>query len=136
LISVRLKVLGTSGLRADKRVDASMLFHGRQGCGKTTFVKTLAERMERDQDWPCCALFPFPSRSALNSWYRRCVDTLYKDLRKCKELRPVQLKHQLEEWIDEVAWHKPGILILDGLDVVAAPEVEVRFFTRPISTAR
>lgn len=54
------------------------------------------------------------------------VDHVYVDLAKLSDERITVLKSLFERYIDIANWYKPSVLVLDNLDRVISPEVEVR----------
>ena len=46
------------------------------------------------------------------------------------------LRTLFERYIDIASWHRPSVLVLDNLDRVISPEVEVRGFSLPTSLPR
>lgn len=61
------------------------------------------------------------------------VDTVYVDLSQYVDTKPLELKKKLQEWIEEAAWYKPSLIVLDGVDKIVPPENEVRFPSSPPS---
>lgn len=54
-------------------------------------------------------------------------DTHYVDVSRYSEKPVATLKALFQYWFDKAVWHLPSILILDNLDKLMGPEVEVRY---------
>lgn len=54
------------------------------------------------------------------------ADTIYADVSRFSNERIGTVKEKLKEFVDRANWHRPSVLILDGLDALCAAEIEVR----------
>ncbi|KZS88873.1 AAA-domain-containing protein [Sistotremastrum niveocremeum HHB9708] len=82
----------------------SMLLYGRKGSGKSCVARCVGEMLESYQGF--------------------YTHTVYVDLSQYTELKPLELKKKLQGLIEEAAWYKPSLLILDGVDKIVPPENE------------
>lgn len=54
------------------------------------------------------------------------TDTIYADVSRFSNERIGTVKEKLKELVDRADWHRPSVLILDGLDALCPAEIEVR----------
>ncbi|KAF8893894.1 P-loop containing nucleoside triphosphate hydrolase protein [Infundibulicybe gibba] len=94
LHSTNKQVPGVSGL----------LLTGRPGAGKTSIAKMVAQRLQNDPE--------------------TLTYTLYIDVSRLADKPISVLKTQFGYWFAKAAWHRPTILILDGLDEISHTEAE------------
>lgn len=53
------------------------------------------------------------------------VDVVHVDLSKHSEDRIPTMRGNLQNWLNVASWHRPSVIVLDNLDRVVGPEVEV-----------
>jgi hypothetical protein len=96
----------------------------------------------------CREDFPYPSRSEI--YTRGCsnidmyaydptacllleqfsIDTHYIDVSRYSDRPMPAVKALFRHWFDKAAWHRPSILVLDNLDNLLSPELEVNQLAR------
>lgn len=105
-----------------------LLLCGASGSGRTSVVKEVVKRLEWDRRVFACMLLSCIYLSCFDLTmqpFQIIADPLYIDLSKFTDERIATIKALFDKWLDIASWHKPSILVLDNLDRVVGPEVEV-----------
>ncbi|KAJ3508041.1 hypothetical protein NLJ89_g5972 [Agrocybe chaxingu] len=83
---------------------SGLLVTGRSGAGKTSIIRSVAKKLQKDP--------------------RTLTYMLYVDVSKLSDQPVSAVKAQFNYWFDKCAWHRPSVLVLDNLDKLLGAEVE------------
>jgi SpoVK/Ycf46/Vps4 family AAA+-type ATPase len=127
----RTKVLQTISKHGGFGKVKPLLLCGSSGCGKTSIAKEVAERLATDrtvlarkcvipcEKWYLSADIHPSSESEIH--YVDCKAT-----RASSGQSITTTREMIRGWVADAAKHGPCILVLDGLDAVVRPDMEVR----------